>query len=122
MRRVGHLFEQITDRENLRRAFSQAVRGKRAMADARQFGQRLEENLALLRGSLLQGNVRLGEYHQFTVYDPKQRIITAPSFRERVLHHAIVNVCEPTVERFLIADTYACRRGKGRTHASASRR
>ena len=56
-------------------------------------------------------------YHQFTIFDPKQRLITAPCFRERVLHHAIMNVCEPVFERWLIADTFACRRGKGRIAA-----
>ena len=44
-------------------------------------------------------------------------MITAPCFRERVLHHAIMNVCEPVFERRLIADTFACRRGKGRLAA-----
>ncbi len=34
--------------------------------------------------------------------------------RDRVLHHAIMGPCEPVFERWLIDDTYACRRGKGR--------
>jgi hypothetical protein len=33
------------------------------------------------------------------------------------LHHAVINVCEPVFERWLIADTFACRRGKGRLAA-----
>ena len=57
------------------------------------------------------------QYHQFWIRDPKERLITAPCFRERVLHHAIVRVCEPTFERWLIPDTYACRREKGRIAA-----
>jgi RNA-directed DNA polymerase len=44
-------------------------------------------------------------------------LITAPSFAERVLHHAIFNVCEPVFERWLIADTFACRTGKGQLAA-----
>ena len=44
-------------------------------------------------------------------------MITAPCFPERVLHHAIMNVCEPVFERWLIADTFACRQGKGRIAA-----
>ena len=56
---------------------------------------------------------RVGNYHQFTIHDPKERLITAPCFRERVLHHAIFNLCEPILERHLIADTFACRVGKG---------
>jgi RNA-directed DNA polymerase len=42
------------------------------------------------------------------------RLITAPCFRDRVFHHALTLICEPVFERFLIADTFACRWGKGR--------
>jgi hypothetical protein len=44
-------------------------------------------------------------------------VITAPCFEERVLHHAIMNVCEPAMDRWLIDDTFACRLGKGREAA-----
>lgn len=44
-------------------------------------------------------------------------MLSAPQFerfaRLRVLHHALMNVCEPWFERWLIDDTYACRRRKG---------
>ncbi len=33
------------------------------------------------------------------------------------MHHAVALVCEPVLERLLIADTFACRRGKGREAA-----
>ena len=39
-------------------------------------------------------------------------MITAPCFDERVLHHAIMNVCEPLFDRWLIDDTFACRTAK----------
>ena len=117
MRRASHLFEQIVERENLRLAVHKALRGKRSKRDARAFVATLDENLEQMRGELLSGDVALGDYHQFTIFDPKQRLITAPCFRERVLHHAIMNVCEPVFERWLIADTFACRRGKGRLAA-----
>ena len=113
MRRVNHLFEAIAERDNLRLAVSKALRGKRSKGDARAFVVRLDEELDGLRSELLQGDVGLGEYHQFKVFDPNERLITALCFRERILHHAILNVCEPVFERRLIADSFACRRGKG---------
>jgi hypothetical protein len=56
-------------------------------------------------------------FTRFIIHDPKERMITAPSFRDRVLHHAIMNVCEPHFERGLVYDSYACRKGKGRLAA-----
>jgi len=117
MRREGNLWERVFEPENLELAFSKALRGKRGKADAQEFAARREENLDRLAEELSAGTVVVGVGHQFTIYDPKQRLITAPCFRERVLHHAIMNVCEPVFERTLITDTFACRRGKGRIAA-----
>lgn len=61
--------------------------------------------------------IRRGDYTRFTVYDPKERVICAAAFRERVLHHALINVCEPLVDGWLMFDCYACRVGKGQAKA-----
>jgi retron-type reverse transcriptase len=114
MKRIGNLFDAIADWDNLRLATAKAMHGKRRKLDARQFAAGLDANLRRLNENLLAGNVDVGRYHQFIIFDPKQRTITAPCFEERVLHHAILNVCEPVFERALIHDSYACRRGKGR--------
>ena len=33
------------------------------------------------------------------------------------MHHALMNICEPVLEKLAIADSYACRKGKGRLKA-----
>jgi RNA-directed DNA polymerase len=117
MKRVTGLFPRITERDNLRLAFYHALRGKRDRADVREFASRLEANLREMAIQLRRGTLQVGRCSQFTIHDPKRRIITAPCFPERVLHQGIMNVCEPEFERLLIDDTYACRRGKGRIAA-----
>ena len=47
-----------------------------------------------------------------SVFDPKERMICAAAFRERVMQHAVMNVCEPFFEKRQIYDSYACRKGK----------
>ena len=105
---------KIADAENLRLAFWKAAKGKRGKADCLAFRERLDENLTALGTELLAGDVPVGVYHYFKVHDPKERLICAASFRERVLHHALMNVCEPVLEGAAVFDSYACRRGKGR--------
>lgn len=117
MKRVGNLLGQVAERENLQLAYRRALRGKQHRPDAIRFGRRLECNLTRLVEQFDSGQVSVGRFHQFVIHDPKERIITAPCFEERVLHHAIMNVCEPVLDRWLIADTYACRTGKGREAA-----
>ena len=113
MKRHGALLAAIADPGNLRLAFWKASKGKRAKADCRGFQQNLDANLAALRAEVLAGRVRVGDYHYFTIQDPKERTICAARFRERVMHHALMNLCEPVLEGAAIFDSYACRQGKG---------
>ncbi len=119
MKRTGNLLDEIAEPANLRLAFWKAARGKNSSADVVEYRSRLEENLAALREGILTGSVEVGRYHFFKIYDPKERDICAAAFSERVLHHALINVCEPVFEKRLIFDTYACRSGKGRIKALA---
>jgi hypothetical protein len=80
----------------------------------------LEGNLKRLHKNLITGNIVVGNYHFFTIFDPKNRTICAASFEERVLHHAIINVLDPIFERLYIFDSYACRKNKG-THKALQR-
>lgn len=52
-------------------------------------------------------------YRTFTITLPKHRLISAADFRDRVVHHALCAALEPTLERYAIADSFACRPGKG---------
>ncbi len=113
MKRAKMLFKRIPLRGNLVRATGKALRGKRTKGDARAWVAGLDDNLAKLGRELHSGELQVGVARQFLIHDPKERLITAPCFRERVLHHAIMNVCEPEFERRLIFHSYACRRGKG---------
>ncbi|WP_291529434.1 RNA-directed DNA polymerase [Bacteroides sp. UBA939] len=113
MKRQGYLIEQIADPNNLRLAFWKARKGKDGKTCAEEFRASLDTNLIELRNELLCGEVQMGDYHYFKVYDPKERTICAAPFRERVLHHAIMNVCHPVFESFQTDDSYATRRGKG---------
>jgi hypothetical protein len=119
MKRAGNLMGAIASVDNLRLAFWKAARGKRAKADCRRFAADLEANLERLATELLSGCVQVGDYHYFRIHDPKERLICAASFRERVLHHAVMNLCEPVLERAASDDSYACRKLKGGLAAAA---
>jgi len=113
MKRVGDLIGRIAEMDNLRLAFYNASKSKQAKQEVVAFREHLDENLQKLSSQILSGDVSVGKYHKFKIFDPKERLICAASFDERVLHHAIINVCHPYFERNLIYDTYATRKGKG---------
>lgn len=120
MHRVKKLFEQVCSMRNLRLAAKEALRGKRSRPPGAMFFAEQEKELPALHEELLGGTYRHGPYHYFWVHDPKDRLVAAAPFRDRVVHHAIVRVIEPVFEKRFIEDSYACRRGKG-THAAMRR-
>lgn len=61
-----------------------------------------------------------GPYREFTIYERKPRRIAAAPYRDRVVHHALMNIAGPVLERRFIADSYACRVGRG-VHAAVAR-
>jgi hypothetical protein len=113
MKRENNLIEKIAEPDNLHLAFWKARKAKEGMFDVAQYRKELGKNLIRLRESLLSGNVDVGNYHYFTIFDPKERLICAASFKERVLHHAIMNICHDNFEKYQIHGSYASRVGKG---------
>lgn len=79
------------------------------------YGNRLDETIYNLKIQLENETYKHGTYRQFKIYDPKERIITAASFEDRIIHHATMLILEPVFEKQFIFHTYACRKGKG-TH------
>jgi hypothetical protein len=107
--------EQICATDNLYLAFYKASRGKAFHPSVMAYRQHLHTNIRRLQQQLISGNSPIGNYTYFTISDPKVRQICAADFPERVLHHALMNICHPYFERQLIYDTYAtptttCRR------------
>lgn len=113
MKRAGNLIEDIVEYDNLSNAFRKAKKGNAYSAEVQEYEANLNKNLIQLADEIKKGEVNVGNYRTFTIYDPKERQICAASFNERVLHHALMNVCDSIFERFQIFDSYACRCGKG---------
>lgn len=113
MRRSTNLYNKIGCYENLLLAFVKAQKGKKDRTEVISYRKHLHFNLLKLQSQIVTGNLDIGHYRFFMVRDPKPRQICAASFAERVLHHSIMNVCEPVLERYAIFDSYACRRNKG---------
>jgi retron-type reverse transcriptase len=115
-KKYKHLIEQVADIDNLRHAFAKTSAGKRLTWGYLEFKEYAELNLAQLHEEILAGTWKQGVFRQFTVYEPKPRIISALEFKDRVAQHALVNIIGPIFEATLLPGTFACRSGMG-THA-----
>jgi len=113
MKRAGNLIAEITDLNNLYKAFYKAAKGKRKKPEAIVYEKFLDEKIELLQKQIQTTEIDIGNDHYFTIYEPKERLICAASFSERVLHHALMNICHIYFENQLISESYATRIGKG---------
>lgn len=66
-----------------------------------------------LHEDLVSGTYRHGTYSSFRIADPKPRIIHKACVRDRLLHHAVHRKLYPFFNRLFIADSFACRKGRG---------
>ncbi|MEA3411592.1 MAG: reverse transcriptase/maturase family protein [Pseudomonadota bacterium] len=120
MKRLGGIWDSVVSFENLLLAYRKARRGKGDRAEVARFSLNLERELLSLQRQLKGGDYAPGDYRLFTIYERKPRQIAAAPFRDRVVHHAIMNRLEPPLDRRFIHDSYACRKGKG-VHAAVAR-
>jgi retron-type reverse transcriptase len=115
-----NFYPQIYDLFNLWGAFTKASKGRRGHPSIAAFEYNLEPELIRLRDELRDETYQPGGYRSFSVHEPKRRKISAAPFRDRVVHHALMNVIGPMLERKFIFDSYANQVGKG-THKALDR-
>ena len=96
------------------------MRGKRKRGDVNEFGGRVADNLSQLYDELVFGRYIHGFYDEYTICDPKKRIIHKASVRDRIVHRLLYNALYHYFDSRFIFDSYSCRRGKG-THKARSR-
>lgn len=120
MTRWGDLWPAVVNWANLVLAARKARRGKRDREVVQRFEFHQERELLRLQQELVAGEYRPGSFTTHWITRPKPRLISAAPYRDRVVHHAVMNVLEPLLDRHFHPDSYACRTGKG-THAAARR-
>ena len=111
---MAEIYERIISFENLIRSFYRCYKGrKKRREDAIKFYMNLEGEIERLRQELKDKTYRPGRYRYFKIYDPKERVIAVAQFRDRVVHHAVVDVLEEIYLPYFYEHSYACIKGRG---------
>lgn len=117
-KKYRNLIGPITADANMRHAFRITSLGKKLTPGFLEFKEFCSINLRDLAASMRDGTYMPGKPHQFRIYDPKERLISALPFEDRIAQHALCAVIGPIFEATLLPRAFACRPGKG-THAAA---
>lgn len=120
MKSYNNLWNKFISFNNLYVAYLKAKKAKPGSFEIRKYFFNYEKELFQLQRALVKGDYNLSKYTAFKIYKPKERIIKYVDFKDRVLHHAVINVIEPIFDQSFIFDSYACRKKKG-THLAMKR-
>ncbi|MBI4895842.1 MAG: group II intron reverse transcriptase domain-containing protein [Candidatus Aenigmarchaeota archaeon] len=115
-----NLYNEICSFENLYKAFRKAAKGKFSRQDVQKFLFNYEKELLQLKHELEYFEYNPHPLKKFIIQDPKTRTIHASDFRDRVVHHALVNILQLISEPMFIYDSFANQIGKG-THKALKR-
>jgi len=105
---------------DLFKAYYSCRKNKRNTINSLAFELNLEENLIALKAEIENGSYTPSSSIAFIVDKPVKREIFAANFRDRVVHHLLIQKMNGVFEQHFIYDSYACRKGKG-THFGISR-
>lgn len=116
-----NLIDAITDKDNFKEAYKKVRKGdNKYKKDAVAFHEDYVSNLEGLRLSIMNGTYEFGEYNRFLVHEPKERVINAPGFNDKLVQMAIHNAIKKTYFNKFIYDSYSCIDKKG-THNCAKK-
>ena len=113
MRHNNHTTHEAVSLEEVFSAYYDCRRHKRNTHRAVRFEVFYEDELVMLHEELNARTYTIAPSRAFVVTRPKLREVFAADFRDRIVHHILCNRLLPYIEGELIADTYACRRGRG---------
>lgn len=119
MKRLGNTFTQICDYDNLVLAHKNARKGKTWYREVKEVDDDLHNHILAIQEMLLSGEYKTSSYKVKTIKDrKKERVIhVLPYFPDRIVHHAIMNICNSRWEKSLIRDTFQSIKGRGTSDA-----
>lgn len=107
-------FEKITDFGNLYKAYRKAKAGKGFKNSSAKFETLALDGVHCLKEQLENRTYQISGYHEFMVYEPKERVIKACKFKDKVVQHVLCdNILLPRLKREFIKNNSAGQIGKG---------
>lgn len=107
-------FEKVIDFGNLYKAYKKSKSGRGHEISKEKFQMCAVDSLYQIKRLLETKRFEVSDYHKFTIYEPKERIIEAGSFKDKIVQHSLCdNALLPLLKDEFIQTNYAGQIGKG---------
>lgn len=110
---LKNIHEQLCDPDNIVKGYYNAQKGKGQRNEVLAFARNLNKNLISIWHDMHTLTYQHGTYRTRIINERKERVISIAPFRDRVVHHCLMNIVAPLWETVYINNTYACRKGYG---------
>jgi len=110
---------QVANIDNLYNGYLNARKTKRTKKAVYDFEKDIGRNLQKLSEEISNKTYTPSGYREFKIFEPKERLIVAPTFRDSIVQHTIYDLVYDEFDKGFIFDSYGCRKGKGTHKASA---
>ncbi len=107
MKTYKNLYSEIYNLSNLLLAWRKARKGKTKKDYVIEFEKDIIKNLLKIQEELKNQAYMPLPLRTFILRDPKTRKISKSHFRDRIVHHALIRVLEPILEKMFIYDSCA---------------
>lgn len=115
---IKKCFKEKLTYENLLKAHERASKYKTNRIELLKFNIDLETNIHTILNNLKTGNYKLSKYREFTIYEPKERIIKCLPYKDRIVQQwYIYEFIKPYIMKKFINTTCACIDGRGTHYA-----
>lgn len=113
---IRNVFYSKLTFEKMLAAHYRASKGKRNKKEVIIFEMDLETNIIRIIDEIKNGVYKFGNYREFIIYEPKERVIKSLPYRDRIVHQwYIEEFIKPYFTKRFINDTFACLDNRG-TH------
>lgn len=107
-------FKKITDFGNLYQAYKKSKSGKGFSKSSQRFQVTALDGIHQIKRRLETKAYDVSKYNEYTIYEPKERIIKAGSFVDKIVQHSLCdNVFIPILKKEFIQTNYAGQENKG---------
>ena len=107
------MFNELIKLENIFSAWREFRAGKNNRPDVMLFERNLEDDLFVMQEELANHTYKHGQYHTFHIWDPKHRVISKATVKDRVVHHLVFRELYRIFNPTFIFHSYSSRLGKG---------
>lgn len=115
MKVVHDIYDKVISVENILACWYEFKKGKANKSDVMSFERYLEDNIFLLHEELKSKMYKHAPYDTFYIYDPKYRVISKATVKDRLVHHIVFNDLYRIFDPTFIYHSYASRLHRG-TH------